>query len=246
MLGIGIAVIKIIVKIITMQSLEDIGPRNRLRTFSTNMNDRINLNFFAGFIDATQLDIYMSCFVNFQTFKGESTFANVNFGLCLFVMFTYLWLLLTSLFISTRVHTVERVKLEPGYVKYYDQWWWMKDGLKINSTFARHHVSIMYLRDPLMAACLVFGHDMPQVQIWGVVLMNLTCFILYSYEQPFKDGRENLVEIVNYFLFTAACACFGILTLGFDLTERFKYNYIGWTAIGVFVILLFFNFIFIL
>lgn len=246
MLAIGISVIKIAAKLITVQNAKDIGMRNPVRLFAKNVNEKINMNFIAGFIDATQLDIYMSCFLNFKTFKGESPFANVNFALCLFVMMTYLWLVLTSLFISTRVHTVEREKLEPGYVKYYDEWWWMKDGLKKNSMFARHHVSIMYVRDPLMAACLVFGHDFPQLQIWGVVLMNLACFILYAYEQPFKDGRDNLIEIVNYFLFTAACTCFGILTLGFDLTERFKYNYIGWTTIGFFVILVFFNFSFIL
>lgn len=177
-----------------------------------------------------------------MVFEGESTFAIVNFGICLFTVVLYMWLAVNALFISTRVHSVERESLEKGYKKHYDSWWWLKDGMKQNSTFARHHVAIMYARDPILAACLVFGHDSPIFQIFSVVGIQFTSFLLYAYIRPFEKTLDNVVEVVNHFLFTAACLMFAILTLPLDLSERIKYDYIGWGAIAFFTILLLFNF----
>ena len=64
MLGFLVCIVKIVSIIITKQSLEDIGEKNKIRVFFTNMNNNLNLEFFANFMDATQLDIYMSCFLN--------------------------------------------------------------------------------------------------------------------------------------------------------------------------------------
>jgi hypothetical protein len=175
-------------------------------------------------------------------FEGESTFAIINFGLCVFTVLLYMWLAVTALFISTRVHSVEREKLEQGYKRYYDSWWWLKDGMKQNSTFARHHVAIMYARDPILAACLVFGHDSPMLQIFSVVGIQFTSLLLYATIRPFERTLDNVVEVVNHCLFTAACLMFAILTLPINLGERFKYDYIGWGAIAFFTILLLFNF----
>jgi len=53
---------------------------------------------------------------------------------------------------STRVYSVSREDLEPGYIRYYEQYWWLREGLKSDSVFARHHYSLMFVKDPILAA----------------------------------------------------------------------------------------------
>jgi len=48
----------------------------------------------------------------------------------------------------------------------------MHDGLKINSWFGKYFTSIMYLKDPLLAAILVMTHDYPEVQIGAMFIVN--------------------------------------------------------------------------
>jgi len=48
----------------------------------------------------------------------------------------------------------------------------MKADLKNNSFFARHHIAIMYVKDPILAGLLVFGHDYPPVQIGSIAGFN--------------------------------------------------------------------------
>jgi hypothetical protein len=50
---------------------------------------------------------------------------------------------------------------EAGYKEYYEAWAWMRDGLWSGSFFARHHLAIMYLKDPVLAGLLVLLHDTP-------------------------------------------------------------------------------------
>ena len=154
-----------------------------------------------------------------------------------------MWMTISAIFLSTRVHSVAIEDLEPGYVAYYKSWWWMKEGIKNNSIFARHHYSIMFAKDPLLAALLVFGHDIPQIQVGGIAMLNGLFMMLFIAYRPFNNNKENWVEIINYGIFWVATSIFFLLTMGvFGFTQKFKYMYISNMIIGCMVLVLFFNF----
>jgi hypothetical protein len=50
---------------------------------------------------------------------------------------------------------------ESEYKEYYGAWAWMREGLRSDTFFARHHLAIMYLKDPVLAGLLVLLHDIP-------------------------------------------------------------------------------------
>jgi len=84
----------------------------------------------------------------------------------------------------------------------------MKDNLKNNSFFARHHIAIMYVKDPILAGCLVFGHDFPPMQLGSIAGLNLMFGIAFIVFMPYQDFLSNFIEIVNYFIFFAATFSF--------------------------------------
>jgi len=87
-----------------------------------------------------------------------------------------MWLCVTSVYISHRLNSVENPEKEKWYISRYEDWEFMRDGLKMNSAFARHYTAIMYFKDPMLAALLVFGHNTPQLQIGGIFIANFVFF----------------------------------------------------------------------
>merc|ERR1712224_74726 len=172
---------------------------------------------------------------------GDSTMSIVNMGFCIAMCMFYMWMAVTALYLSTRVRSVTNEAIEPGYVRYYEAWWWMKDGVKNNSFFARHHHAIMYSKDPILAALLVFGHDYPPVQIGSIAAFNLLFFILYVKFLPFDELLANMTEIVNYLIFALASGTFFLLALEqLELAEKTKYTYVAYTIMLLLIILLIF------
>lgn len=200
-LQLGIMILlKIIVKIIVCVKEKDISSKNCVRKIAVYLNDLMNIENFCIFIDGTQLDLYMSVFINFKQFDSATAdmYSVVNLGLSCAGVALYSWMTLTILYISTRVHSCHRDDLEPGYKRYYDSFWFMKDGLKTNSWFARHHVAAMYVKDPILGALLVFGHDSGKVQIGSIFVMNFAIFLLYAIYRPFDNKLDNFTEIYNF------------------------------------------------
>jgi hypothetical protein len=65
--------------IIAKQSYRDIGERNIFRRASNSVIAIVNLQFLGGFLDSTQIDIYMSAYINFINIDEKSTYLLMNF-----------------------------------------------------------------------------------------------------------------------------------------------------------------------
>lgn len=65
--------------IIAKQSYRDIGERNIFRRASNSVIAVVNLQFLGGFLDSTQIDIYMSAYINFINIDEKSTYLLMNF-----------------------------------------------------------------------------------------------------------------------------------------------------------------------
>ena len=100
------------------------------------------------FVDSTQIDVYISIFLNFIVYDPNSAYASINFGICVFSFLFYVWIVVTVFYLSTRIQSLDIEELEPGYRKYYGAWWWLREGMKRDTFFGRHHSAIMYVRDP--------------------------------------------------------------------------------------------------
>lgn len=141
----------------------------------------MDVQFLMMFLDSTQIDVYISIYLNFIVYDPNSAWASINFGVCVFSFVLYVWIVVTVFYLSTRVQSLDVESLEPGYKEYYESWWWLREGLKRNSFFARHHEAIMFIRDPLVAACLVFGHDFPIFQVGSIFVINAVTTWLYCW-----------------------------------------------------------------
>lgn len=71
---------------------------------------------------------------------------------------------------------------------------------------------------------------------------------MFAKYRPYEEFQDNLIETMNYFLFTVTTIAFLCLGMAEDLgiTEKFKYEIIGWTIIGVLTFQLVFNFAFVI
>jgi hypothetical protein len=72
-------VIYLIAIIIVKQSYRDIGERNIFRKTANSVIGVVNLQFLGGFLDSTQIDIYMSAYINFININEKSTYLLLNF-----------------------------------------------------------------------------------------------------------------------------------------------------------------------
>jgi hypothetical protein len=72
-------VIYLVAIIIAKQSYRDIGERNIFRRASNSVITIVNLQFLGGFLDSTQIDIYMSAYLNFINIDEKSTYLLMNF-----------------------------------------------------------------------------------------------------------------------------------------------------------------------
>jgi hypothetical protein len=102
--------------------------------------------------------------------------------------------------------------LEPGYKKNYDQWWWMRVGVKKTSFFSRHIVPIMYIKDPILAMMLVMGHNTPVVQLGSILVLKIIMVLLFLIYEPFVAKLPNYLEIANYLLFAIITSLFFVQT----------------------------------
>jgi len=242
-----IMVLKIIARLINNSSDNDISDTGVWKKVSRWYDNTINVYFISGFLDSSCLDVYMGVFLNVSAWghsEVASTYEVMNVMVSGFMFILYMWMTLTALYISTRVHSVPIEELEPGYVKYYKSWWWMKEGVKQNSVFARHHYAIMYAKDPLLAALLVFTHDTPHLQIGGICFLNGYFMLHFAKWKPFKDKNQNRVEVINYGLFFVASGIFILLTLVWlEFSEKFKYMYVSNAIIISLIFILIFNFV---
>jgi hypothetical protein len=99
----------------------------------------------------------------------------------------------------------------------------------------------MYIRDPLMAACLVFGHDFPVFQVSSIFGINALSTFLYVWYMPFTDRMENILEITNNAVFTFVTGIFVIFAV-FDVPVGFGYHGIGWFTMATLSAMICFNF----
>ena len=152
-----------------------------------------------------------------------------------------MWLALTSLYMSGVIWDIKEEEL--GLGRYYEKWMWMKEGVKPGTMFSRHIVSLMYIKDPIIGAFLVFFHDIPYLQIGSIAGTNVLCTVLFAWQMPYLERLDNVVEIVNYFLFSLTTIFFlGLSIPSLSLSERDKYERIGWIIMAILTVQLTFNF----
>jgi hypothetical protein len=119
----------------------------------------------------------------------------------------------------------------------------MRAGLWSRSFFARHHMAIMYFKDPVLAGLLVLLHDAPHFQISTIAVFNGVLFFLYSWYMPFKDKLACWTEISNYAVFFFAASIFFTLTMpSLGMSDAIKFNYISNSIILLLIWLLLWNF----
>jgi hypothetical protein len=201
-------IIKIVSGILIKLSYRDLGEHSKTRRLSIFLHRMFNYEFIAGFLDGTQLDVYMSVYINFKVYKGDSLYSVVNLVICSTMGIGYLWMVITALYLSDRVQESRRAVKQKGYKEYYAGWAWMRDGLQSDSFFARHHMAIMYFKDPLLAGMLVFLHEVPHLQIGTIAVLNGILFFVYSWCMPFKDKLACWTEISNYAVFFVGASIF--------------------------------------
>lgn len=148
-------------------------------------------------LDLVQIDIYLAVWLNFLAIDIDNDFKRAN------TVFTFVGLLFlvfslsSGIYLSTRINSVKDESLEPGYVRYYNSWWWMRDGMKKTSWFTAHHNALVYGKDPLITLALVFAHDTPMVQIGVFFGVNFCFFFWYIVHTPFISNIKNVIYIFN-------------------------------------------------
>jgi hypothetical protein len=236
-----IVLIKTISSVIARQKYADLSKTSKIRQAFEAINNMIDIQFLMMFVDSTQIDVYISIFLNFIVFDPNSAYAQLNFGICVFSFVFYVWIVITVFHLSTRIQGLGEGEYEPGYQEYYKAWLWLREGLRRNSFFSRHHNVTMYIRDPLMAACLVFGHDFPVFQVSSIFCINALSTFLYVWYMPFTDRMENILEITNNAVFTFVTGIFVIFAV-FDVPVGFGYHGIGWFTMATLSAMICFNF----
>jgi hypothetical protein len=237
----AIVLLKTISSIIARQKYSDLSQTSKIRQAFERINNMIDVQFWMMFVDSTQIDVYISIFLNFIVYDPNSAYASLNFGICVFSFVFYVWIVITVFYLSTKVQELGEGEVEPGYQEYYRAWLWLREGLKRNSFFSRHHNVIMYIRDPLVAACLVFGHDIPVFQVASIFVINALSTFLYVWFRPFKDRMENILEITNNGVFSFVTGIFVIIAV-FDIPVAVGYHGIGWFTMATLFAMLCFNF----
>lgn len=92
------------------------------------INNMMDVQFLMMFLDSTQIDVYISIYLNFIVYDPNSAWASINFGVCVFSFVLYVWIVVTVFYLSTRVQSLNVEELEPGYKEYYESWWWLREG----------------------------------------------------------------------------------------------------------------------
>lgn len=88
--------VKLVAVIMMMACATEWSKKSTIRKVTKIIDDNLNLQFLAGFIDGTQLDIYMSIYINIYMLNEKSEYLMANFALSLFTFVFYLFLCLTS------------------------------------------------------------------------------------------------------------------------------------------------------
>jgi hypothetical protein len=91
-------ILKVVSGILIKLSYRDLGEHSKIRKLSVFTHTTFNWEFIAGFLDGTQLDVYMSVYINYMVFKGDSLYSVVNLVICSSMGVGYLWMVITSLY----------------------------------------------------------------------------------------------------------------------------------------------------
>jgi hypothetical protein len=126
--GIAIFLVKIVACLIAGLKHGDLAKTSRIRKFFEMVNGMLNIEFLMMFIDSTQIDVYISIFLNFIVYDPNSAYASINFGVCVFSFVFYVWIVINVFYLSTRIQSLDIEELEPGYKEYYESWWWLREG----------------------------------------------------------------------------------------------------------------------
>lgn len=76
---VAFALLNLIAIIIVKQSYADLSERNIIRRAANSAIAIFNLQFLGGFLDSTQIDIYMSVYINFLKVNEKSAYLLMNF-----------------------------------------------------------------------------------------------------------------------------------------------------------------------
>jgi hypothetical protein len=93
-----IIILKLVSGILIKLSYGDIGEHSKIRKLSVFANKLFNWEFIAGFLDSTQLDVYMSVYINYMVFKGDTMYSVVNLVICSSMGLGYMWMVVTALY----------------------------------------------------------------------------------------------------------------------------------------------------
>ena len=97
---------------------DDENKKKKKEPFVVRANKYMGLIFFFNIMEALQLDLYLSIFVNLKSFKATGMASGVNMAVSVISLILFVFLLIYLVFISSRLANkrVDPTKEEKGYV----------------------------------------------------------------------------------------------------------------------------------
>lgn len=111
---------------------------------------------------------------------------------------------------------------------------WVKFEFRDKTWYQKYHILHNFIRDPLLAACMVFFHDMPILQTLFASLIMLVSAVLDTIHWPYREKGKNILLILTGFMYFAINSLFMVLGLSEGKMRReTQYLYIGFMIIFI-------------
>lgn len=109
---------------------------------------------------------------------------------------------------------------------------WIRFEYKGDKWYQKYHVLHNFIRDPVLALCMVFFHDSPLLQTTGATLIMLFSAVMDTKFWPFREKARNIVLIITGYMYVAINLFFFVLasTEG-TMKKKSQYLYIGFLII---------------
>ena len=190
-------------------------------------------------ISGTHLDIYFSAFVHFRYCKEGSGKANANALFSLLFVTAILSTITCFVFINGMVVEARTSKKEELMTS-YKPYMFLAEGVSYENHFGRYFTLYKIIKDPFIAAAVVFAYDVPGIQITLTLLIIGGITSLLTLFSSLEDTFENYTTLFSMASFTGINLLF-LLQLLFGISETSVLgNWIigsACTVLGVVIIL---------